>query len=140
MTTENDFQIALNMHPEDWQTRLVFADWLDERGDPRADGYRALGRTRARTVNVNTSGKGLKLWTWFPSGTTNNGVRELPRDWLDVLDGWACLTSKGDTMNPHAYLWRDYRSRRVAEDAAARAFAKLPDARRAELLASGRGS
>jgi uncharacterized protein (TIGR02996 family) len=43
VTTEDDFQAALDAHPKDWQTRLVFADWLDERGDPRAEGYRALG-------------------------------------------------------------------------------------------------
>ena len=43
MTTEDDFQAALDANPNDWQTRLVFADWLDERGDVRASGYRALG-------------------------------------------------------------------------------------------------
>src|SRR5215510_9578888 len=43
MTTEDDFQAALDKNPEDWQTRLVFADWLEERGDVRAEGYRALG-------------------------------------------------------------------------------------------------
>ena len=37
MTKEDDFQKALDAHPEDWQTRLVFADWLQERGDPRAE-------------------------------------------------------------------------------------------------------
>ncbi len=30
MTTEDDFQTALDAAPDDWQTRLVFADWLDE--------------------------------------------------------------------------------------------------------------
>lgn len=44
MTTEDDFQAAT--HPDDWQTRLVFADWLEECGDPRAVGYRALGFRR----------------------------------------------------------------------------------------------
>jgi uncharacterized protein (TIGR02996 family) len=43
MTTEDDFQRALDADTTDWQTRLVFADWLEEQGDPRADGYRALG-------------------------------------------------------------------------------------------------
>src|SRR5204863_136709 len=46
VTTEDDFQNALDADPADWQTRLVFADWLQERGDVRAEGYRALGRTR----------------------------------------------------------------------------------------------
>jgi uncharacterized protein (TIGR02996 family) len=134
MTNEEDFQAALDTNPADWQTRLVFADWLQERGDPRADGYRALGRTGAWTVNVNTSGEGLKLWTWFPTGTTSDGRRELPRDWFRALDAWECLVSSGETMNA-ADRWRDYRSRREAEDAAALAFANLAPERRAELLA-----
>ena len=46
MTTEDDFHRALDANPDDWQTRLVFADWLDDRGDPRAEGYRALGHLR----------------------------------------------------------------------------------------------
>ena len=33
MTTEDDFQRALDANPDDWQTRLVFADWLEDRGD-----------------------------------------------------------------------------------------------------------
>lgn len=42
MTTEDDFQRTLDANPNDWQTRLVFADWLEEHGDPRAEGYRAI--------------------------------------------------------------------------------------------------
>jgi uncharacterized protein (TIGR02996 family) len=48
LTTEDDFQNALDANPEDHQTRLVFADWLQERVDPRAEGYRALGRLRVQ--------------------------------------------------------------------------------------------
>src|SRR5262245_54586051 len=50
MTTEDDFQRTLDATPEDWQTRMVFADWLDERGDPRAAGYRALGKLTRRAM------------------------------------------------------------------------------------------
>ena len=46
MTTEDHFQAALDENPSDWQTRLVLADWLQDRDDPRADGYRVLGRLR----------------------------------------------------------------------------------------------
>ena len=41
MTSENDFQVALNANPDDHNTRLVFADWLQNRNDPRAEAYRA---------------------------------------------------------------------------------------------------
>lgn len=36
MTTIAEFLAALAADPKDETTRLVFADWLDERGDPRA--------------------------------------------------------------------------------------------------------
>ena len=52
MTSEDDFQAALDTSPDDWQTRLVFADWLQERGDPRAEGYRALAVHRRIPVGV----------------------------------------------------------------------------------------
>lgn len=42
-TDEAAFQAALDRDPSDHTTRLVFADWLDEQGDPRAEGYRLLG-------------------------------------------------------------------------------------------------
>lgn len=40
---EAAFQAALDVDNLDHFTRLVFADWLEERGDIRAEGYRALG-------------------------------------------------------------------------------------------------
>lgn len=136
MTTEDDFQSALDAQPDDWQTRLVFADWLQERGDPRAEGYRAMGRVRVWTVNVNTSGEGLKLWTWYPPDSTSGGVRQLPFVWFVALESWECITSFGDEMDPTAHQWRDYRSRREADDAAALAFAKLAKKTRAAILNS----
>jgi uncharacterized protein (TIGR02996 family) len=48
VTTEDYFQRMLDRNPEPGesshaQTRQVFADWLQDQGDPRADGYRLLG-------------------------------------------------------------------------------------------------
>lgn len=40
MTTEDDFQNHLDLNPLDFHTRLVFADWLEERDDPRGPAYR----------------------------------------------------------------------------------------------------
>jgi sulfatase modifying factor 1 len=37
MTREADFLRALADEPDDWDARLVFADWLDEKGDVRAE-------------------------------------------------------------------------------------------------------
>jgi uncharacterized protein (TIGR02996 family) len=135
VTTEDDFQAALDGNYRDWQTRLVFADWLQDRNDPRAEGYRALGRGGRWTFNVNTSGKGLELWTWFPEEKGLDPQRRLPTAWFRKLAGWECLYSDGSKANSRQ--WKDYRSRRAAEDAAALAFAKLSDARRLGLLAAG---
>lgn len=41
---EKAFWDHLEAHPEDSTCRLVFADWLQERGDLRAEGMRVLGR------------------------------------------------------------------------------------------------
>ena len=64
MTTEDDFQAALDADPENWQTRLVFADWLQERGDPRAEGYRALGVLRRRPFRWGTRTPTRRGWSY----------------------------------------------------------------------------
>lgn len=46
MNEEAGFQAALDANPDDFQTRLAFADWLRERDDPRADGYQVMGELR----------------------------------------------------------------------------------------------
>ena len=117
MTTEDDFQNALDAHPEDWQTRLVFADWLEENGDPRAEGYRALGVLRRRPFRGDQS----TFWThWGLSLSLNVVLRNGTQ---------SCLVGDWESR-----CGERYNSRRAAEDAAARAFATLPAERRAELL------
>jgi uncharacterized protein (TIGR02996 family) len=39
---ESDFIDAINADPDDRFTQLVYADWLDEQGDPRAEAWRVL--------------------------------------------------------------------------------------------------
>jgi uncharacterized protein (TIGR02996 family) len=129
MTTEEDFQRALDREPDDWQTRLVFADWLQEHGDPRAEGYRALGLIARWPV----SGK-------MPDGTryvlgNSDRARPKARKWKACIipaDWFALLVHPREALPD--LPWNYYTSRREAEDAAALAFAKLPAERRAELL------
>lgn len=121
MTTEEDFQKALDKDPTDWQTRLVFSDWLEERGDVRASGYRALGLLRkvpAATMNG-------CFWFWktyfgYPSHI-------LTGPWWDAFyrripDGPAV------PGKPFTYL------RRTIEDTAALAFMDLTAPEQEELL------
>ncbi len=136
MGTERAFQTRLNRVPHDHHTRLVFADWLDEQGDERGPGYRALGVNRFWVFDWPDHTEGsLRLWTWYPhSRLSYLHERELPDDWFTRLPAWECLYSNGAPGGNEGMAWRDYRSRQLADDAAALAFAKLPAERRAELL------
>lgn len=175
MTTEDDFQAALDANPSDWQTRLVFADWLDEReypcprcagtgswrgygaqfnpgacdhciggtlrGDPRGPGYRALGtlrrvpRSRDRKLKANVWQYVAMGNPYARAGAFSDGMVEdfaIADDWISAIK-WPCGIMAG--TNDEAG-WREFVTRREAEDAAALAFAQLPADRRAELLAT----
>lgn len=122
MITEAEFQAALDADPSDHTTRLVFADWLEEQGDARAEGYRALGRL-GLYVSRNTEGK----WAWFCVAL--GGPAMPPRDWYALIAGGNPLASPA--LHRHS---KAFATRREAENAAALAFARLPALRRAELL------
>ena len=132
MTTEDDFQNALDAKPDDWQTRLVFADWLDEQGDPRGPGYRTLALNRFVLCD-HYHGNPMRYIPHKPSrifrdhgkGFTARAYT-LPADWYDRLPR-KTRDEKVDSIK--------FGNRREAEDAAALAFAKLPAERRAGLLA-----
>ena len=49
--SEECFLLAMQEHPEDAFLRLIFADWLEERGDPRSDLLRLL-HTLTQAVEV----------------------------------------------------------------------------------------
>jgi uncharacterized protein (TIGR02996 family) len=134
VTTEDDFQKALDANPSDWQTRLVFADWLQERGDERAEGMRALG-TLQRVPLPYTQGDKPGIWAGATEFTLWKFVgadqpSRLPAVWFKKIPR--------DDKNPDDASGHSYRSRpsrRAIEDAAALAFAKLPARCRAGLLA-----
>ena len=121
MTTEDDFQRHLDAHPDDHHTRLVLADFLQERGDARAEGYRALGMLRKQPGE-----KEYTSWLcdWAGDAYWSECADALPEDWHRLFHKHA----------RQSYVGHRYANRRDAEDAAALAFAQLPAARRAELL------
>jgi uncharacterized protein (TIGR02996 family) len=129
VTTEDDFQKALDANPDDFQTKLVFADWLQERGDERAEGYRALGVQRLYPFQVKMAVGPWKNQTAWMFGTPSSSecpkAQQLPPDWFkkvarsEASDNW----------------WCRFPSRRACEDAVAWAFSQLPAERRTELLA-----
>lgn len=121
----------LDAHPEDWGTRLILADWLEDRGDVRAEGYRALGVLRKRPetgaglhklVAGGSHERTMRSLAWFPLQPWSKSIYyRLPKDWFGLVGAASCN-------------WHPFATRREAEDAAALAFAQLPAARRAELL------
>jgi uncharacterized protein (TIGR02996 family) len=128
MTTEEDFQQMLDANPADHGTRLIFADWLQDRDDGRADGYRVLGLLERVPTDP----------TWGYLWTSAVGRREiptdmacvLPRDWYEMIDGGM---TGNRTFIPELRLGVEM-SRRERDDRVALAFARLPDSRRLELL------
>ena len=135
MTSEDDFQAALDADPGDWQTRLVFGDWLEERADPRADGYRALGTHRKHpyhgdpTEPISEEAR-RRGWSWWGAGTGMGASHFL----LHAAWREAIPTCRLD------YPWGAWQpTRHAVEDAAALAFADLPADLRAELLAPKAG-
>lgn len=121
--TEDDFHAALDARPDDHITRLVFADWLDERDDPRAAGYRALGARRRRPCHVPSRER-------FAGGGWHWGGQSAQRPYANLGEAWF-IQLMADVYEGAQI---DFGSRRAAEDAAALAFARLPAERRAELL------
>lgn len=115
MTCEDDFHAILDANPADHFTRLVFADWLQERDDPRAEGMRALGVLRRMPWYFS----GSRDWGWWDE--QYGGRENHPDSWIP--DNWYFGVTIGA-------------SRREAENLAALAFSRLPAARRAELLSS----
>jgi uncharacterized protein (TIGR02996 family) len=133
MTTEEDFQNALDAEPDNHHLRLVFADWLEERGDIRAAGYRALAINQKN--GANSTGLNPTDFKWASdlqtywrcagrSGYSGEAYERLPGDWFSLL-------KKTDSEDPWSG-W--YSNRKEAEDDAASVFLKLPVERQQELL------
>lgn len=121
-TDEAAFQAHLDARPDDHGTRMVFADLLQDRDDPRAEGYRALGALQL------WPGKSPQFPFWW-SHTDCPWVEEeqyhgrLPLDWFRATREYEWLSR-----------WCDFPNRRAAEDAAALAWLKLTGEQRAEIL------
>lgn len=104
--TEAAFQRALDENPADSFTREVLADYLDDIGDPRAAGYRALGKLG---VWPKDDGHDYHGRWWFLSP----GKRQNPHC---VTEAW----NKAICKLP-GHMW-EAPTRREVEDAAALVF------------------
>lgn len=124
-TTEEDFHRLLDANPDDHHTRMVFADWLQDRNDPRSEGYRALGQLQRNPIQSQHSSD---TWVWGNKKNSSyhygpNGT--LPDPWIKRTKNNHPRYGGSPIIDPNSN-WRYYTSRREAEDAAALAFNKLP--------------
>jgi len=117
---EAAFQAQLDANPGDSLCRQVFADWLDERGDIRAAGYRKLGEMGvAPFLDGESAG--------FHNGQGHDGGDPLkhgvlPQEWMAHL---ACVEYRKrlDTYTFRYTCWCSVRGgRRMIEDMAAVAY------------------
>ena len=78
MSTDAHFLAAVAAAPLDSLPKLVYADWLDERGDERAELIRLEEETRERVAWDET------LWKLKPR--RNELRKQVPADWLQAMD------------------------------------------------------
>lgn len=131
MTSEElAFTQALDAEPKNHWLRCVFADWLDDRGDPRGPGMRALGRLELRSIFTGWN-QTVDADVWLLGRDDNCKYEDclggfLPVPWWEALEVQQIGNFK---------WWRYYASRAAAEDAAALAWAKLTPEQQARILA-----
>jgi uncharacterized protein (TIGR02996 family) len=77
MNPETPFLEAIKADPRDTATRLVYADWLEERGDPRAELIRIEEEMRPLPVFSD------RFWQLKPRRWEL--LRKLPKDWLETM-------------------------------------------------------
>lgn len=134
---EAAFQSHLDSHPDDHTARLVFADWLEERGDPRAEGYRWLAITGRQPRVFGKSRLGVQYSCephWHDTVAADKS--KVPADLLAKCSHFVgrCRVDRYHFFDGVESIVA--KKRRTLDASLAFAFALLPAARRAELLAA----
>jgi uncharacterized protein (TIGR02996 family) len=126
MSDEALFESALDDHPDDHGARLLFAEWLAECGDARAEAYFWMVVSAKRPAVDVVLAYGRNSWDWWSmvdgwkgeSGGDNSLPDRVEPAVMLALDNF---THKSDWSNGCAYC--EYRSRSEAEEALCRALA-----------------
>jgi uncharacterized protein (TIGR02996 family) len=137
---EAAFWRAIEADPADSTVRLAFADYLSDRDDPREAGMRSLAAKGAQAINARETGESPPLAFPYPFvfGTEDNESYNRPGGaFLRCLlpDDWFRKVRQSKSVEWESSWWTYFKTRADAEDAAARAFLRLPEPRRLELLA-----
>lgn len=102
MIDEALFQRQLQRYPGAWPVRLLFGEWLAERGDWRSAGYLWMGRHRKEPSPSH------QTWDWWRPRAVCRYEIKLP-DWL-----WDLLAAPPHGGFPNC---KEFRNRRAAEEA-----------------------
>jgi len=128
MNDEQAFNTFLDANPTDHHARQVFADFLQDRSDPRAPGYRKLGKLEKYPMPMSWSADqdsdhfikfiGFVNLAQHPDPDKNSWHPcALPNWWLSLV--------KQRPLTPNEPNVKYFRSRQEAEEAAAQAFALI---------------
>jgi uncharacterized protein (TIGR02996 family) len=132
MHDEQSFLQAMHQHPEDNALRLVFADWLEERGDKRGELIRLL-HTLTQAIDVTDRAKleerlrallaaGVQpvgpFWTnsigmrfaWIPAGTFMMGSPESEEERMEDESQHPVTLSKGFSLAIHPVTQATWRT------------------------------
>lgn len=117
MSIEQQFIQAINANAGqgDRLAEYVYADWLDERGDPRAEGWRVL-LEQGKRPDLTKEG----IWQWWyydehcetTSSRTRDILGEYPNFYLDHMEKQS-KTFYG-AMNNLTIAWLRYRNTPVS--------------------------
>jgi uncharacterized protein (TIGR02996 family) len=88
MSDDEPFLRAILATPEDMATRLIYADWLEERGDPRGE-YLCLGAQLAALPVGHQAGPGIRR-------RMIELRRQFPAPWLALLGDYRSSGSDPD--------------------------------------------
>lgn len=116
MTDESAFQESLNADPDNHFLREVFADYLEEQGDPRSLGYRWMGENRKRPYRHYSH----RDWSWWNLGNDEySHTEDLPSD----IEEKYFNAMKGDKSDNNSHT--AFPTRALAETAFCHAFAAI---------------
>jgi uncharacterized protein (TIGR02996 family) len=83
VTDEAAFLNAILANPDDNAPRLIYADWLDERGDPLAVAKAAY--LRDITLLITPKGHRAQRRVERVRGRLHEGAKNLPSNWLAIV-------------------------------------------------------
>lgn len=121
------FRRAVARQQQPWLTLKVLADYLEELGDERAEGFRVLGEFEFRPDGPYNLGFG-RHWCWW-TGRNYYRASRVDRGGDLVPTWWEHLDVEPDqeftSAKDYPTRWLAYETRWLAYEAAARAWAEM---------------